>query len=76
MKSNTKPWFDIGVLSAVQNHNKHYKNFEQSGKKIDKDGVSFNSKKNANIVLLFSRTCRLIIPKTSTSKKLICNQNH
>ena len=73
MKSNTKPWFDIDVLSAIRNRNKHCKKFEQSGKEIDKDGVSFNSKKNSNIVLFFSRTCRLIIPKTSTSKKLIWN---
>ena len=36
VKSNTKPWFDIDVLNAIQNRDKLYKKFEQSGREIDK----------------------------------------
>ena len=25
LKSNTKPWFDINVLTAIRNHDKHSK---------------------------------------------------
>ena len=35
VKSKTKSWFDIDVLNANQNRNKHYKNFKQSCKEID-----------------------------------------
>ena len=36
MKSNAKPWFDIDVLNAIRNHDKHYKKFKLSGRKTDK----------------------------------------
>ena len=36
VKSNTKSWFDIDVLNAIQNYYKHYKKLKQSGKEIDK----------------------------------------
>ena len=32
VKSNTKLWFDIAVLNAFQNRDKHYKKFKQSGR--------------------------------------------
>ena len=37
VKSNTKPWFNIDVLSAIGNRDKHCKKFKQSGKEIHKD---------------------------------------
>ena len=33
---NTKPWFDINVLNAIPNCDKHYRKFKQSGKKMTK----------------------------------------
>ena len=36
VKSNTKSWFDIDVLNAIQNYYKHYRKLKQSGKEIDK----------------------------------------
>ena len=36
VKSNTKPWFDIDVLSAIRNCDKHYKKFKQQGRETDK----------------------------------------
>ena len=41
VKSNTKPWFDIGVLNAFWNRDKHYKKFKQSGKETDKDNFKY-----------------------------------
>ena len=41
VKSNTKPWFDIDVLNSIQNRNKHYKNFKQSGRETDKDNFKY-----------------------------------
>ena len=35
-KSNTKPWFDIDVLNAMRNLDKHYRKFKQSANEIDK----------------------------------------
>ena len=32
VKSNTELWFDIAVLNAFQNRDKHYKKFKQSGR--------------------------------------------
>ena len=37
MKSITKLRFDIDVLNAIRNRDKHYKKFNRSGKEIDKD---------------------------------------
>ena len=36
VKVNTKLWFDIDVLNAIRNRDKHYKKFEWLGKEIDK----------------------------------------
>ena len=36
MKSNPKPWFDIDVLNAIRNLDKHYKIFKQSARETDK----------------------------------------
>ena len=36
MKPNTKPWFNIDILNAIQNRDNHYKKFKRSGKEIDK----------------------------------------
>ena len=36
VKSNTKSWFDFDVLNVIQNRDKHYQNFKQLGKEIDK----------------------------------------
>ena len=41
VKSNTKPWFDIDVLNAIQNCHKHYKKFKQSGRETDKDNFKY-----------------------------------
>ena len=41
MKSNTKPWFDIDVLNAIQNRDKHYKKFKQLGRVTDKDNFKY-----------------------------------
>ena len=35
-KSGTKPWFDIDVLNAIRNSDKHNRKFKQSGKETDK----------------------------------------
>ena len=35
VKSNIKPWFDIDVLNAIWNRDKHYKKFKQSGRETD-----------------------------------------
>ena len=37
VKSSIKPRFDIDVLNATRNRDKHYKRFKQSGKEIDKE---------------------------------------
>lgn len=31
-----KPWFDVGVLNVIQNRDKHYRKFQESGKETDK----------------------------------------
>ena len=46
VKSNTKPWFDIDVLNAIQNRNKRYKKFKHSGRNTDKDNFT-----NARVLL-------------------------
>ena len=43
MKSNTKPWFDIDVLNAVRNRNKHYKKMKQSGRDTEKDNFKIRT---------------------------------
>ena len=37
VKSITKTRFDIDVLNAIRNCDKHYRKFNRSGKEIDKD---------------------------------------
>ena len=41
VKSNIKPWFDIDVLIAIWNRDKHYKKFKQSGRETDKDNFKY-----------------------------------
>ena len=41
VKSNIRPWFDIDVLNAIQNRDKHYKKFKQSGRETDKDNFKY-----------------------------------
>ena len=36
IKSNTKPLFDIDVLNAMRNRDKHHKKSKRSGKEIEK----------------------------------------
>ena len=40
--SNTKPWFDIDVLNAIRNRDKHYKKIKQSGRETDKDNFKYS----------------------------------
>ena len=37
MKANSKPWFDIKIVSAIQRRDKLYKKFKHSGLETDKD---------------------------------------
>ena len=41
VKSNIKTWFDIDVLNAIRNRDKHYKKFKQSGRETDKDNFKY-----------------------------------
>ena len=41
VKFNTKPSFDIDVLNAIRNRDKHYKTFKQSGRETDKDNFKY-----------------------------------
>ena len=41
VKFNAKPWFDMDVLNAIRNRNKHYKKFKQSVRKTDKDNSKY-----------------------------------
>ena len=41
VKSNTKLWFDIDVLNAIRNRDKHYKKFQQSGMEIDRENFKY-----------------------------------
>ena len=41
VKFNPKPWFDIYVLNAIRNSDKHYKKFKQSGRETDKDNFKY-----------------------------------
>ena len=41
VKSNTKPWFDIDVLNAIQNRDKHCKKFKWSGRETDKGNFKY-----------------------------------
>ena len=41
VKSNTKPRFDIDVINAIRNRDKHYKKFTQSGRETDKDNFKY-----------------------------------
>ena len=61
VKSNTKPWFDIDVLNAFRNCDKHYKKFKQSSRETDKDNFKY-----AN---LFHLKKLLIIRKSFTLRK-------
>lgn len=36
VKSNTKPFFDVDVWNAIENHDQHYKKFKWSGKENEK----------------------------------------
>ena len=36
VKSNNKPCFDIDVINAIRNQDKHHKTFKQSGKEAGK----------------------------------------
>ena len=36
-KANSKPWFDIKIVSAIQRRNKLYKKFKHSGLETGKD---------------------------------------
>ena len=57
VKSNTKPWFDIDVLNAIRNCDKHYRKFKRSGKKIDKGNF---------------KCAKLLFKKVINSKKKHC----
>ena len=37
VKSNSKPWFDNQIVSAIQRRNKLYKKFKNSGLETDED---------------------------------------
>lgn len=41
MKYDIKHWFDIGVLNAIRNRDKHYKTFKQSVKNTDKENLKY-----------------------------------
>ena len=41
MKSSNKTRFDIDVLNAIRNRDKHYKKLKQSGQEIDKDNLKY-----------------------------------
>ena len=41
VKSYTKPWFEIDILSAIRNRDKHYKKFRQSDRESDKDNFRY-----------------------------------
>ena len=64
VKSNTKPWFDIYVLNAIWNRDKHYKKFKESGRENGKDNFKYakgslkkiiNNKKKT---LIWGKNCR------------------
>ena len=60
VKSNSKPWFDIHVLNAIQNRDKYYKNFKRSGKEIHKGNLKCKK-------LLFKKI-------VNNKKKLYCRE--
>ena len=41
VKSNTKPGFNINVLNAIENRDKHYKKSTRSVKEIDKSNFNY-----------------------------------
>ena len=55
MKSNTKPWFDVDVLNAIQNRDKHYKKFKQLGNVTDKDNFKY-AKLSLKKLLIIKKT--------------------
>ena len=57
VKSNTKPWFDIDVLNAIRNCDKHYRKFKRSAKEIDKGNF---------------KSVKLLFKKVINSKKKCC----
>ena len=59
VKSNTKLWFDIEILNAIRNRDKHYKKFKWSIKKTGKG--NFKCKKR-------------LLKKLITKKTLFCRK--
>ena len=67
VKSNTKLWFDIEILNAIRNRDKHYKKFKWSSKKTGKG--NFKCKKRLLKKLITKKN--FILQKKNVENRII-----